>query len=116
MSSGSSGARGCVGVGGQGWCRCLVRGVPQEPASRCLCGIEGETQAPVTPRSMHPSQEFRAGSAYLGCESAWEPGKRLEWRTSHLTGYGMESSGHSRALEHAGSGPQRKQRHRENRH
>ena len=55
-------------------------------------------------------------AAYLGCESAWEPGKRSEWRTSHLTGYGMESSGHSRALEHAGSGPQREQRHRENRH
>lgn len=55
-------------------------------------------------------------AAYLGCESAWEPGKRSEWRTSHLTGYGMESSGHSRALEQAGSGPQREQRHRENRH
>lgn len=70
---------------------------------------------PATPWSMHPC--WNCGlAAYLGCESAWEPGKRSEWRTSHLTGYGMESSGHSRALERAGSGPQREQRHRENRH
>lgn len=63
------------------------------------------------PWSMHSCWEWRAGSAYLGRESAWEPGKRLEWRTSHLTGYGMESSGHSQALEHAGSGPRRENRH-----
>jgi hypothetical protein len=91
--------------------------VPQVPAPpRCLCSIEWATQVPGTPTEHAPMPECLAGSAYLGCESAWEPGKRSEWRTSHLTGYGMESSGHSRALEHAGSGPQREQRHRENRH
>lgn len=51
-------------------------------------------------------------AAYLGCESAWEPGKRLEWRTSHLTGYGMESSGRSQALEYTGSSPQGEERQR----
>lgn len=58
----------------------------------------------MTPQSMHLC--WHPGlAAYLGCESAWEPGKRSEWRTSLLTGYGMESSSHSRALEHAGMVP-----------
>lgn len=91
--------------------RCLVREGPQEPASPRV-----PVQAAWRPHGACTHVGNSGLAAYLGCESAWEPGKRLEWRTSHLTGYGMESSGHSRALEHAGSGPQREQRHRENRH
>lgn len=79
----------------------MVREGPQELASpRCRCRV---SDIPMKHASVHAGSSGLA--AYLGCESAWEPGKRLEWRTSHLTGYGMESSGHSRALEHAGSGP-----------
>lgn len=79
----------------------MIREGPQEVAS---------PQNPMKHASVHAGCPGLA--AYLGCENAWELGKRLEWRTSHLTGYGMESSGHSRALEHAGSGPQREQRQR----
>lgn len=79
----------------------MVREGPQELASPwCWCRVSGNLMKHA---SVHAGSSGLA--AYLGCESAWEPGKRLEWRTSHLTGYGMESSGHSRALEHAGSGP-----------
>lgn len=39
--------------------------------------------------------------AYLGCGNAWVLGMRLEWRTSHLTGYSMGSCARSRCLHGA---------------